>query len=423
MTADYKHAAAAVPASTTGTTSRYRDEPDAVSMHTTRSDYEYDDVPQLPSYDESVSGDSSTRPNDAHDYADPPPLDEYRVIAPPDNNWRGRSKGVSPTKAVGSETSIRMEDRLLDARTLEGYIRTYLSLLPPRPVVRIQGWHWKTKKKDNKKEQERVYDFDIVMSLQAYLPTSQREEEGFWARNIATNGDKRHRGSVFKVRAKGYKQDIEVGTEEAPDLKAWCEDFCNSKSTLKVFRLSRNVTGMITSEISDRIVPLIRSTHYRGHIDITFPIADRHVDIYNPHWINSARISWVRWIFYLTFLWIFTWPILFFLTKWWTVCDVEFRWSTWAADGMKKFATISEESWVNQHANLIRSLVLEKFHGDGTDMPVNVDVEGRMRRASGEVPQTGNRNVDAAVSFISGSVSAWNTLNGRSTQSGWGADS
>ncbi|KAK4495355.1 hypothetical protein PRZ48_013686 [Zasmidium cellare] len=421
MATDHKKAAAAVPVTRNGGNSRYRDDPDAVSMHTTRSDYEYDDVPQLPSYDESVSGDSA-QPSAAHNYDDPPPQDEYRVITQPDSAWNVRSKGVSPGKAVGSETSIRMEERLLDVRTLDEYIRNYLSLLPPKPFVRIQGWHFETRKKDNKKEQERVYDFDIVFNMQAHLPTPQRASEGFWARNIATNGDKRHRGTVFKVRAKGYKQDIEVGEEDAPDLKAWCEDFCNSKSMLKVFRFTRNVEGMDTNQIREKIDSLVRSTHYRGHIDITFPVADRHIDIYNPHWINSARISWVRWIFYLSFLWIITWPILFFMTKWWTVCDVEFRFSRFDSEGFKKYATINEETWVNERGNLIRSLVLEKFHGDGTGMPLDVDVRERMRRRSGEVPQTGNRNVDAAVNFIQGGVSAWNTLNGRSNEGGWGAD-
>jgi hypothetical protein len=171
---------------------------------------------------------------------------------------------------------------------------------------------------------------------------------------VPENSDKVHRGGWRKTRAEGFTQDIEVGTDRKKELLDWCDDFCANKSALKIFRVSRNVTGLDTEYIKAGIEPLVRQTHYRGHIDVTFPIADKNVDIYTPHWVNQARISWVRWIFYLTFLWILTWPILLFTTKRWGVYEVEWRFSRIVQDRdgrqNKVWATISEGAWVRRHA-------------------------------------------------------------------------
>lgn len=48
----------------TPSTSRYRDDPeegDAVSLHTTPDDYDYDDAPELPSYSDSEAAASASR--------------------------------------------------------------------------------------------------------------------------------------------------------------------------------------------------------------------------------------------------------------------------------------------------------------------------------------------------------------------------
>ncbi|KAK4609376.1 hypothetical protein CLAFUW4_14739 [Fulvia fulva] len=425
-TLDPKRAAAALPVSPAVS---YRDDPDALSMHTTRGGYEYDDapefddVPQLPSYDESVTAEGSS-----DDRAAPQPVDEYQIITAPktNRNW-GTKHTHSPHKAVGSETSIRMDERLLESKELYEYIENYLRMIPPRPMIRIQGWHWQKTKKRDKTETERIYDFNIVLNMQSLLPSSR--DKGWVTAHTADNSDKVYRGSFRKTRAPGYRQDIEVGEEGTPDLREWCKRFAECKAALKIFRVERSVVGMNTDLIKEELEPLIRSTHYRGHIDITFPTADQNVDIYTPHWLNSARLSWVRWIFYLTFLWIFTWPVLFFMTKRWDVYNVQWSFSkifTIDAEGRqeKRYAVMSERAWINRHADLVRSLVLDRFHGDGTDMPVNVDVdvEGSGRGARGQVPRTGNGSVDAAVGFIQGGVGAWNAFNGRAQREGWGAD-
>ncbi|CAK3789044.1 Hypothetical predicted protein [Lecanosticta acicola] len=263
------------------------------------------------------------------------------------------------------------------------------------------------------------------MSLQKFLP-SQNMDDGKWVEDrVVTNGEQAYRGSFRKTRMKGYTQDIEVGEQETPDLKHWCQEFGEDRSWLKIFRVERRLLGLNEQEIREGLEDLVRSTHYRGHLDISFPVGDRNVDIYSPHWINRARISWVRWIFYLTFLWIITWPILFFMTKRWEAFSVCWKFSSPHRGGSGRnvltWASLRETQWLQKHRNLLLNLVLEKFEGDGTDLPTEVEV----RR--GEV-NTGNANMNSALRFMQGGADIWNSVSGQGggragSEMGWGMDS
>jgi len=273
-----------------------------------------------------------------------------------------------------------------------------------------------------KNEKKTVIDFDISFSLGSYLT----RERGLWIPFAADNSDSVYRGSFRKTRAKGHRQDIEIAEGTNPSLQDWVRDFCSNKSALKVFRVTRNVTDLDKGYLQNSLERLVRSTHYRGRIDISFPIEEKHIDIYNDHWVNRWRVGWQRWIFHLTFLWLLTWPILFFLTKWYSVYSVRWMWSTCHRDGAqqqarKVYASISEQEWLDKHKNLIMSLVLEKYQGDATQFPTDVPDERVTRGVQARLPNTGNRNVDAAVSFIQGSVNAYNSLQGRDPN-GWGGD-
>jgi len=407
---------------------QYRDDADDVSMHTTRDDYEYDDVPELPSYADSeaaASSDHLTIPSNEQ-----PPQDEYASLQQPVNGWR-QNKAITT-----NETTIRMDERLDGPEQLYNYLTTYLRLVPPKPAVRLTGYHTQTTyRNNNKKETERITDFDILLRLSAWLPAATPGvdeelvvEEGGWRPRIAANSDRVHRGGWRKMRAKGYKQDIEVGNDPRPELMHWCKEYCDSKAKLKIFRVTRDVPGIDQELLRNQLERLVRSTSYRGHIDISFPISEKHVDIYNPHIINRWRISWVRYLFYFTFLWLITWPILFFMTKRWAVYTVNWCFSWQASDGrggvVKRYASTTEQAWLDRHANMIRSLVFEKYSGDATDFPLDVQSSNR-RGGGGRMPETGNRNVDAAVNAIQGGVSVWNAISrgaGRDVDD-WGGDS
>ena len=383
---------------------------DAVSMHTTPDDYNYDDAPELPSYNDSENAQYGNR----HSVLPHGEEDRYAVIPCPEN------KPIN-----GQETTIRMNQGLSDPVELNSYISDYIRMVPPNPTVRISGTHKKTTRRNNKTETETVVDFDFTLSFQQFLGQAKPgvDNDKWWEPRTVSNGEKAHRGGFWKTKAKGYKQDIELGGVPELDLEGWCQDYCDSKSKLKIFRVSRNVRGLDTNLLKPQLERLVRATHYRGHVNIFFPIEDRNVDIYSDHPVNRWRISWVRYIFYFTFLWIFTWPLLFFLTARWSVYHVDWHFSRKIAtpgNSYTEWAKISEQDWLEKHRNLIRSLVMDCHQGDASQFPLDVEPRSSRRPGLGRV-QTGNSNVDSAISVIQGGLSAWNTMQGRDGD-GWGAD-
>lgn len=189
---------------------------------------------------------------------------------------------------------------LADPDELEKYIRDYLASAPPDQHIRMMGTH--TEKQYNssskKNESQKVVDFDISISLSSYLT----RERGLWQTFVPQSDESAYRGSFRKTKAKGPRQDIETSESAGQTLQDWCRDYCNDKSTLKAFRVTRQVSGLDEAFLRHSLDHTVRSTHYHGHLDISFPIIEKHVDIYNDHWINRWRFGWQRYLFYLTFL-------------------------------------------------------------------------------------------------------------------------
>lgn len=410
----------------------YRDEPeeaDAVSMHTTSSNYEYYDVPELPelpSYtDSEAAAASSSRVTNVNEAISQPTsgVDPYPRMKPL-SGWRHTSHGKVQNI---NETTVRMDARLDDPDKLEMYIKNYVAVVPPRSRIRLVGSHQETRynSSSKKNEEHRVTDFDISFSLDSYFT----RERGFWSASAAENGDNVHRGSFRKTRAEGYRGDIEIADSEISSLQDWCRDFCNNKSALKVFRIKREIAGFETEYLRNNLNSLIRSTQYRGHLDISFPIEEKNIDIYSPHWVNKWRLSWIRWIFYLTFLWIIIWPILFFMTKRWSTYTVFWCWSISHHDEeqqvvRKVYASMSEKDWIKRHKNLVLSLALERFQDDATQLPTDVPDERVIQSAKARMPSSSNSNGDGVANLIH-SVGIWNAVQGRNNgdMNAWGVDS
>ena len=206
----------------------YRDDPDAVSLHTTPDDYQYDDAPEIsdslpPSYADSQGSSSGVEPA------------PVRHLAPPS----GRSDHSNHyTLRLGKpqvpETKNMSDPRYdTDPAFLEDSIRS-LADDGPYPLVYILGMHKETVRSGDKKETKDVVDFRLVMDLRQYLSHSDMTLK------TVENSEKTYRGSVTKCRAPGYKQDIEVG-DASPGLKEWCHRYCASPRRLRVFRLSHVV--------------------------------------------------------------------------------------------------------------------------------------------------------------------------------------
>lgn len=406
----------------TRNTEAYRDDPDSVSLHTTPEDYDYDDAPEIsglpPSYADSEGQSSVTV------------APRIRHIAPPstrmNHNTDVKLKHGEPHVC---DTLTMMEPRYdTDPAYLEEAVRD-LATQPPIPLVYIMGTHRETVKNGDKKQTRDVTDFRIVMNFQRYLGINFTTEgnTSLMGYDTVLNNDKTYRGSFRKTRAPGFKQDLEIGLP-APSLKEWCHRYCASTASLRVFRLRREVTGLDRIFLKNRIEGLIRSTNYRGRISVTFPIEDRNVDIYTSARVNKWRLTtWVRWLFYLTFFWIFSWPYLYFATKRYAVVIANWPFSVSDAHGNKKYATVSEEQWFEKWQIGIRRLVLDQFQGEASEEQLAGVIA---RPADPPMPGTlitGHAGIDNAASLlqqgfqVASAISRGDNLS-RGLQGGWGYD-
>lgn len=194
--------------------------------------------------------------------------------------------------------------------------------------------------------------------------------------------------------------------------------YCHSRYdglTLKYrFRLTREVSGLDKSWLTNNIMSLIHNTNYRGHVNITFPIENRVVELYSSNRINNWRLTtWICMIFYITVLWIITWPCLFFSTKRWAVVKVDWPFSRpdGNVDGVRCFTSISEELWFQIWSPALLRAVLAKRQGTLTQLDLNAPAE--------EVFQSGHAGVDRVAGVLGSGLRAFNEVN---RALGWGED-
>lgn len=405
----------------------YTDDPDAVSLHTTPDDYPYADLPEPsglpPSYDDS----------EASNLAAVAPAIPIHHVAPATTRTDHNVASFKNGKPCVIETLNVMEPTYdTDPTQLEDAIRSY-ARISPVPVVYIMGTHTETVRKGDKKETQQITDFRIVINLRRYVHHNYDEADPSTMSLITvSNGEKTHRGTILKKRAPGVRQDIEVGSAPAPTLTEWCHRYCASARALRIFRLRRQITGLDETQIKNRIEGLIRSTNYRGNISITFPVEERNVDIYTSNRINALRLQkWVCWLFYLTFLWIFSWPFLFFATKRYAVVRAEWPFSSIDENGNKKYTTVSEEQWFEMWHVAIRRLALDRFEGEASEeMMRGVIQRPEDPRMPGSL--TGHAGVDGVLGAFSQGVRVARAISGGSglnvsfgrenVQGGWGYD-
>ena len=456
-------------------TQPYRDDPEAVSLHTTPEYHDDDDDDNNnnadllsqgsigpssgsdntggpPSYHDSETIASAERDNQARAARVDQFTDRYSVkrLA----GWRQETNGK---KGSTAEVWHVIDPRLDQPDELFAYIDRFQQWKQPNPTVWLTGYHYHTTYTGkDKREREKVTDFDITLSLRPYLVPPGSGEGEWRLPRVAGAAEQTYRGGWRKTRApvgsgngssrgsttreeeeEEEESDVEaqgVGLlgpeperepERERDLRAWVQDYCASPAALKVFRIARTCSGLDEPYLASALERLVRQTQYCGTLDVQVVVEERGLDVYSSHWVNRWRTSWVRFLFYLTFLWIFTWPVLFFCTRRWRVFTVDWPFSVpWPERGLgvRRYATISEKEWVAKHAELIKGLVLDRFQGE-TDC-VSLETGQRHRQGARLPGNTGNANVDSAVNLIQAGVSGWNAIQrgmGRDVD-GWGHD-
>ncbi|KAF2852291.1 hypothetical protein T440DRAFT_466988 [Plenodomus tracheiphilus IPT5] len=315
---------------TTTPTPAYHDDPDAVSLHTTPDDYAYTDAPDLndttlpPSYaDSEVSSAPAAFTTPIHHL--PPPTTRTNHASP---SFKNGHPVVCSTQTLLDP--LLDNDPVLLEKTIRANAQT-----APVQYIYIIGTHRETIKRGDKKETTDITDFRLVLNISPYLhPNFNADDISPMALVTVENSTKAFRGGITKTRAPGAKQDIEVGGAPKPSLTEWTHRYCASPRALRSFRLCREITGLNTTYLQQRIEGLIRATNYRGKIAITFPVEDANLDIYTATFINRWRLkAWVRWLFYLSFLWLVSWPLLFFATKRYAVVRAQWPYSVTDARG------------------------------------------------------------------------------------------
>lgn len=301
-----------------------------------------------------------------------------------------------------------------DPELLEKHVRAWAAT-PPRPFVCIKGYHQEQRSnKDGKREARHITDFDVKIELTPYFFPDGRATRSNCELHTAENGEKTKRGTVFRQRAKveGNSGRIELGMGEKPTLTQWCHMYCASHAGLKAFQLKRCLAGFDEKRLRDHLDGLVRRLNYRGNLQITFPVRDEQVEVWNECRTNQWRLTkWIYVMFCVSMLWLLSWPYLFIRTRRFETVSAVWNYSLLEEDGRRKYTTISEDQWYNLWGRAISKAVLSKRQGtlDQQDLlaaegaPANFD--------------TGNSTVDGTLGLLAAGVSAMNEVN---RTLGWG---
>ncbi|KIW08238.1 uncharacterized protein PV09_01166 [Verruconis gallopava] len=368
---------------------------DAMSFYTQRSEDEMNDTP--PAYSDASNPAVDPSLNRLAGSGSKSPLDR-----PPFRQY--------------DELELFMDARFdSDPVYAEQMVREW-SAVPAAQVIHIRGTHVDESLGATKSDKT-VVDFDIQIPLVDYLVDHWRKNP--WSEmKVVENEEKTYRGGIFKstgpTRPQAQDAEAQLGSYPKLSLTAWMHLFCASHAQFKCFRIQRSVSGLDTKFIHDSLQSLISGTNYRGHTRITFPITNRFTEVHNATRVNTWRFNnWIRFFFYLTFLWLIVWPYLFFSTRKWAVVVVDWPWSVTDEYGVKTYAQISEAEWLARWKGLIEKSVLDKKKGTLTTQDL----------VAFETPQrpfrSGSAAVDRVVEVVGAGIRGAREMR---RQWGWGGD-
>ena len=219
------------------------------------------------------------------------------------------------------------------------------------------------RRNSNTRTTSTITDFCIRINLTHLLSTGPDVGGEL---EILKDDQKGYRGGIIKRKSPGVgSSEIETQHEE---LKAWCDKFVAAPSLLKSFTLKREVSNHDTKILESWVRSLVASTNYRGQVSVYFPITHERVIVYSPSRINQWRMTtWICWVFYVTFLWIFSWLYLFLATARFEVVRVVFPYADIPTEGAshgvaRKPTVMSETAWFQLWEKSIRRGVLGRMN-------------------------------------------------------------
>lgn len=404
---------------------------DGTSLYTQQSEDEMNDTP--PAYSDA-SGSAS----------------EPLLLRPVHRETR-KHGDVRPFKQY-DELEMIMDSRFdSDPVYAEDMVREWCTI-PAQQMIRIRGTH-NDESRGAMKNEKTVVDFDVQVPLVDYI-TNHSGGNAWSQLQIAGNDEKVYRGGVLKSKGPVMKKgpDTEALLTEHPrlSLTAWMHLFCASHAQLKSyvplllylcpirsgnhpqstasltpddhlvltldhsFRIDRTVSGLDKKYLENALRSLVTSTNYRGRTQITFPITNGATELHSTHRLNAWRFNqWICLIFYMTFMWMISWPYLFFATRKWAVVSVDWPWSVQDEYGVKTYASISEGEWFRKWERVIEKAICAKQQGTLT-------MHDLIRSELPPPPfNSGSAAVDRVVGVFGASIRGARELR---RQWGWGGD-
>lgn len=307
---------------------------------------------------------------------------------------------------------------------------------PPTYSIALSGTHTETIRQGNKDQKKNVVDFSIKINM---THTVSPLPERYGHLELLPNNKRGYRGTRFpSFTPTIMTEDDPLLDSEEQQLKAWCESYVANPASIKTFVLKREITNHDTQRLEQLVRSAIASTNYLGHIHIDFPIRHKQLIVLSPGKINQWRITnWIRWVFYVTFLWLFSWPILFLSTHKYEVVRAVFPYANVpAGDGRddavvgRQFTVMSEVKWFQRWESAIKRAVLAKMKTEDRWLDDEYLLSTREADARGLVetlaPQqqlpinTGNAFADGALGVLRDGLRVADTWVGAR---GWGGDS
>jgi hypothetical protein len=288
---------------------------------------------------------------------------------------------------------------------------------PPSYFVQLVGTHTETVRQNNKETKKKVRDFWIKINITSLLGGRQVE--------CLPDNKRGYRGGKLP----GFSPNV-ADRENHPDpLKRWCDLYVSNPAGVRLFTMKREIINHDTKKLEQLIRSAIAETNYRGHLYINFPTMYSRLTVYTPGKINQWRTTtWICWVFYLTFLWIFSWPALFFLTSKFEVLKVVYPYADVPANqpGQRDCAVMTEVEWFNSWQSAIKRAALARTMCEDTALDDDYRIATAKADARGatqpvpQIPRTGNAFADGAIGILAQGTrvaEAWNSSRG------WGADS
>ncbi|RPA86558.1 hypothetical protein BJ508DRAFT_411234 [Ascobolus immersus RN42] len=303
-------------------------------------------------------------------YSELPPPEDPAELPPPFSIYRPEFETDPKTSVITSHDPHLNTDGealyrfLMEQNTI---FPTYACVIKGSHTEEEISWEYRNGKNHETRSSRTVVDFEFKIDMtfgvwnltQGNLEVVPPGESVYRGGRFKDSGVVRSEATghlVYSQLAAGEHVDGGIGLETVRDI---CYRYCKDKSTLKEFVMTKTTPGYNHERLRAVFQDAVRSTGYIGDLDISF-VWTRHKVIIQPdNRISRLRTTWyVRWFFYITFLFLITWPILFLTTKKYHL--IRSVWPTYKSEWVesegtyRKMFKISEEKWGSEWWDAVR---------------------------------------------------------------------